>query len=128
MSAPAVALAAEMPMAEVREVIRQYGFAAFPVVDAAGTTVGVLPGTRTPIAPATTTAGDLADREPALRLGPDDPAADLLERPAFLRVGRAVVVDAENRPLGVVSVTDMERRLRGQRTAGARSQPAGATR
>ncbi|HEX6020357.1 MAG TPA: hypothetical protein VFZ00_00080 [Solirubrobacter sp.] len=41
--------------------------------------------------------------------------------PAFLRLGRAVVIDANRHPLGVVSVTDMERCLR--RTRGALSQP-----
>jgi hypothetical protein len=57
-------------------------------------------------------------RDPDLLLGPDEPAAILLERTAFPQVGRAIVVDAARRTLGVVSVTDMERRVRAQRITG----------
>jgi CBS domain-containing protein len=44
----------------------------------------------------------------------------LLERPAFVRVGRAVVVDGLGRPVGLVSITDVQRTLRAsQLTSGA---------
>ena len=41
----------------------------------------------------------------------------LLERPAFARVGRAVVVDERGRPVGLVSITDVKRALRASRLA-----------
>ena len=43
---------------------------------------------------------------------PDTPATALMARPAFVRTGRAVVVDGDGHPLGIVSVTDIQRRLR----------------
>ena len=57
------------------------------------------------------TVEDGAIRTPAL-LRVDDPSAELLENPNFAGVGRAVVIDAAGRPLGVISVSDMERRVR----------------
>jgi Zn-dependent protease/predicted transcriptional regulator len=127
MSIPAIVLYADTPIDETRDAIRRHGFTVFPVVDHGGAVVGVLAAARTVGAGLAATAGELADRDAALLIGPDEPAGHLLERAAFLKLGRAVVVDADRRPLGVVSVTDMERRLRGRRTAGARSQPKGAT-
>ena len=44
--------------------------------------------------------------------------AHLLDRSAFRRVGRAVVVDVVGRPVGIVSVTDIERMLRAMRIGG----------
>jgi Zn-dependent protease len=44
-------------------------------------------------------------------VAPDESTAALLERPAFLRIGRAVVVDAARRPLGVVSLSDLQGRV-----------------
>jgi Zn-dependent protease len=115
MSAPAIALPGAMPLAEVHEVIRRFGFFAYPVVGPNGAVIGVLSDPRA-IGATAATAGELADREPALLIGPDAPAGTLLERPPFLALGRAIVVDAANRPLGVVSVTDLQRRLRNERT------------
>ena len=128
MSVPVVAVDASATLAEVREAIRRYGYAVFPVVDGTGALVGVLDAKRTVGAPDEATAGALADRADALVLRPGDPVRPLLERQAFLDLGRAIVVDAQRRPLGVVSITDMERRMRGQRLAGALSTPKGATR
>jgi hypothetical protein len=36
----------------------------------------------------------------------------LLERPAFSRVGRAVVLDLRGVPVGLLSITDVERSMR----------------
>jgi Zn-dependent protease len=67
------------------------------------------------------TASDLMS-SPALaapaevpRIDADAPVQTLLESAAFQRLGRAVVVDADGRPLGVISITDIERCVRGQR-------------
>jgi len=40
------------------------------------------------------------------------PVTALLERPAFARVGRAVVVDERGAALGIVSITDLQRHMR----------------
>jgi len=42
---------------------------------------------------------------------PDVDVAELLDVPSFGRVMRAAVVDAAGRPLGVLSVTDVQRAL-----------------
>jgi CBS domain-containing protein len=39
----------------------------------------------------------------------------VLERPAFARFGRAVVVDEACRPVGLISITDVQRALRASR-------------
>lgn len=39
----------------------------------------------------------------------------LLEQPGFAQFGRAVVVDHAGRPLGVVSLTDIQRTIRASR-------------
>ena len=45
----------------------------------------------------------------------------LLDEAAFARVGRAAVVDDEGRPVGVVSLTDIERAIRASRLGGPSS-------
>jgi Zn-dependent protease len=128
MTAPAIALPAELPLPRANNAMRQSGLTAAPIVDRDGVTLGVLAASRVATATAAT-AGDVADPEASLLLAPDEPVASLLERPAFLRLGRAVVVDAERRPLGVVSVRDLQCYLRAERVAGARPpRPEGAPR
>ena len=55
---------------------------------------------------------EVARRDPGLLVAPDMPATALMGRPAFVRTGRAAVVDGEGHPLGIVSVTDVQRRMR----------------
>ena len=45
-------------------------------------------------------------------MGEREDLSHLLEHPAFQRVGHAVVVDPDTRPLGIISLTDVERFLR----------------
>lgn len=59
----------------------------------------------------------VVDRDPGLIVHGDEDVAGLLERPAFARVGRAVVVDAPGKPLGLISITDVQRALRASRLA-----------
>jgi len=54
----------------------------------------------------------VADCDPALIVHTEEDVARLLERPAFSRFGRAVVIDADGRPVGLVSITDVQRSLR----------------
>lgn len=52
-----------------------------------------------------------AHRDADLLISPDSPAAELLKVRAFQRLGRAVVVDDQGGATGLLSVTDLERRL-----------------
>jgi len=66
--------------------------------------------------------GEIADRDPGLLVSGDEDVSRLLERPAFARVGRAVVVDEPGRPMGLISITDVQRTLRAAQLA---DRPAG---
>ena len=52
------------------------------------------------------------NRDPGLLIGEQTDVGHLLEEPGFVQFGRAAVVDHTGRPLGVLSVTDVQRRLR----------------
>lgn len=63
---------------------------------------------------------EIADRDPQLLVGADEDIARLLERKAFAASGRAIVVDRRRYPLGLISITDVQRALRAHElTAGA---------
>ena len=49
--------------------------------------------------------------DPSLVIGEHQDVAELLERPAFQRVGRAVV-SAPGKELGIVSITDVDQVMR----------------
>ena len=69
----------------------------------------------------TTSVGQRADRDPALLVGKQEDVGQLIEQPAFARVGRAAVIDDERRPVGVLSLTDIERAIRASRLGGPSS-------
>ena len=98
-----------------------YRYTAFPVVDEQGRAVGLvsLPQIEalTRRQRATRLVGEIADRDPGLLVAAEEDVARLLERPAFARVGRAVVIDELGRPVGLVSITDVQRTLRAARLA-----------
>lgn len=116
MTSPAVVVAASLSVDAAAERFAHHLFSAFPVVDADGRAVGILTidGARAVprVLRATTHVLTVAVRDPALLVEPALPVAALLARPAFDRVGRAVVVDDAQRPLGIVSITDLQRRIR----------------
>jgi CBS domain-containing protein len=120
MSHPVVSLPNDLSLAEAASrYFATYRYTAFPVVDADGRAVGLLtigqlePALRQrhPVA----LVGELADRDSALLVAEHEDVADLLARPAFARVGRAVVVDRARRPVGIVSLTDVQRAMRAAR-------------
>ena len=47
----------------------------------------------------------------------DTDVAELFERSSFARVGRAIVVDTQGAPVGIVSTTDVQRAIRSTRLA-----------
>jgi Zn-dependent protease len=117
MSAPAVSLPATLTVADaIAAGFARHLFGAFPVTDGEGRAIGIitlsdvraLPGPQH----AVTTLAAVAHRDPELLVEPTHSASALVAEPAFRRVGRVVVVDSTGRPAGVVSVTDIDRRLR----------------
>lgn len=118
MSTPAVSLAAASTLQDAWPQFARYRFTAFPVVDRSDRVVGLLtihalrrhPQEQWPA----TTSDDAAEHDHGLFVGAGDDVAEVLQRAAFQRVGRAAVVDADGRLLGVLSITDVERALRAQ--------------
>jgi len=64
---------------------------------------------------------EVVERDPQLVVGEDVDVAELLERPVFTRVGRAVVVDERGIAVGLVSITDVQRAIRSARLKAAQT-------
>jgi Zn-dependent protease len=96
-----------------------YRYTAFPVVDDRGRATGLVSLAQLEQLPARQRGSrwveEIADSDPDLMVSGEEDAARLLQRAAFLRLGRVVVVDENRRPLGLVSVTDAQRALRASR-------------
>ncbi len=123
MSYPAVAIPAETSVEDaVARFFVPYRYTAFPVLEGSRpvgvidvAAVGRVPGERR----AATTVGEIAALDPELIVGEHEDVAGLLERPAFQRVGRAVVL-TEAGEVGILSITDVNRVLRALELAGSR--------
>jgi Zn-dependent protease/predicted transcriptional regulator len=98
-----------------------YRYTSFPVVDERGRAIGLVSVAQidslTRQQRSARWVAEIADRDPGLIVGGGEDVARLLERPAFARVGRAVVVDEPGSPIGLVSITDVQRALRAARLA-----------
>ena len=109
-------LAASVTLADaVSSGFGQQLFNAFPVVDAEGIAVGLVAlsdvrGVPFDERPATTVAQVMC-ADPDVFVTADAPIDDVLASAGFALRGRAVVVGADGRPIGLVSVTDVRRRL-----------------
>lgn len=116
MTSPAVVLDASMTLDVAVAQFATQLFSAFPVADDSGRIVGILTidQVRAVAAPQrrATRVGRVAVHDRALLIDESMPVATLLELPAFARVGRAVVVDGDGGALGIVSITDVQRRMR----------------
>ncbi|MFI5004273.1 MAG: site-2 protease family protein [Solirubrobacterales bacterium] len=126
MSTPVVAIPAETSVADAAsEWFQPYRYTAFPVVDERGAGIGLvslaLVQRLSPAQRSRLRVGDVADRDPELTAHEDTDVLTLLERPAFTRVGRAVVLDGQDAPVGLVSITDVQRVLRAAQLAGPRT-------
>ncbi|HEX8959915.1 MAG TPA: site-2 protease family protein [Solirubrobacterales bacterium] len=129
MSFPAVTVPADASVEEAVEgSFVPHRYSAFPVLDRERpvglidmATVQRVPPDRRRL----TTAGEVALDDPGLFVDEHQDVAELLERPAFQRVGRAIVV-TERGGVGILSITDVNRALRAldlQRPAGAPARP-----
>lgn len=115
MSSPAVTVPAAASLEQaVEEYFVRYRYSAFPVIGGDGSLglIDLAAVERIPLARrAEVTVGDAATFDPALLVDEHQDVAELLERPAFQRLGRAVVVTGGGE-IGILSVTDVNRALR----------------
>lgn len=121
MTFPAVSVPAAISVADaVQDYFVARRFSAFPVLEGESL-VGLIDRAtveRVPTARrATTTVGEVCLRDPGLVVEESQDVAELLERPAFQRVGRAIVTSPDGR-LGIVSITDVNQVLKALELAG----------
>lgn len=115
MSFPAIAVPADMSVEDaVERFFIRHRYSAFPVLDGDrpiglidATAIEGVPGARR----ASATAGEVALFEPDLLIDEHQDVAGLIERDAFRRLGRAIVL-TDGGELGILSVTDVDRALR----------------
>ncbi len=117
MSTPVVSIPGQSSVARAgSDYFLPYRYTAFPVVDEHGRAVGLVSLSQIEALTAQRRASDrvieIAACDPELIVTADADVARLLERPAFARFGRAVVVDGSGRPLGLLSITDVQRAVR----------------
>jgi Zn-dependent protease/predicted transcriptional regulator len=122
MSTPVVSIPERTSAAQASaDYFLPYRYTSFPVVDEQGRATGLVSVTQieklTSEQRAARSVAEIADRDPALLVREEVDVARLLERPAFARVGRAVAVDESGRPVGLISITDVQRALRASRLA-----------
>jgi len=127
MSSPVISIPAEMSVEQAgRDFFLAHRYSSFPVIDQRGRALGLL--TLGQIEALSREqrlrrrVGEIAERDASLMVGEEEDVVSLLERAAFVRVGRAVVVDGLGRPVGLLSITDVQRTLRARRL----TEPPGA--
>ena len=118
MSTPAVCLPLTATAADAVDLVLHEPHPAFPALDG-GRVAGLVPVSALEHVPApernSVLVAALVDRDPALLVAPDADVAALLDEPGFARLQRAAVVDGEGRPLGVLSITDVQRAFEARR-------------
>ena len=129
MSQPVICIPADLTLTDAAEqYFSRYRYTAFPVIDASGRAVGLLSISRlraySPPGKRRHVGGNGADRDLALMVDKHEDVAHLLERSAFARVGRATVIDESRRPVGILSITDVQRAITATRLRDTPSRPA----
>lgn len=117
MTTPAATLGQELTLEGAVVVgFTRHLFSAFPVVGPDGATVGVLTIDEVRDVPVGERSArrvrEVMTSDPMLLVEPSTRLDDIAQRPAFRSCGRVVVVDDAGRPEGIVSITDVQRRLR----------------
>lgn len=115
MTSPAIAIPADLSVAAaIDDYFVRHRHTAFPVTDDAGL-VGLVNLEAVEQVPAArraeTPVGQIAIDDPSLVIDEHQDVAELLERPAFQRVGRAIVLTPGNE-FGIVSITDVNQVMR----------------
>ncbi len=129
MSAPVISIPEHTTVAQASaDYFLPYRYTSFPVIDAQGHALGLVSLAQiealAPQQRAARRVVEIAERDPTLIVTAGEDVAPLLERPAFARLGRAVVVDERATPIGLLSVTDVQRAL--QRTPPTGRAPGAA--
>ena len=122
MSHPPVCLSThERTLEALRRPSTNGRFGAFPVVDTTGRVTGVASlaalrraAMRRPVP----TVGDTTDHDPELLVSADRRVLEVFESAAFERSRHAVIVDDAGRPIGVLSIRDIDRAARTPPAAG----------
>ena len=112
MTSPAVCIPVTATAAEAADRMLHEPHPAFPVIDGdrvVGMVAALAVERISPAQRGGVLVAGLTDRDPGLLLTPDADVAALLDQPAFIRLQRAAVIDAAGHPLGVLSVTDVQR-------------------
>ncbi len=122
MSSPVVSIPERTSATQAAtEYFLPHRYTSFPVVDDLGRAIGLVSVTQmealTSRQRTTRRVAEIADRDTQLIVSGNEDVATLLERPAFAKAGRAVVIDELGRPVGLLSITDVERSLRASRLA-----------
>ena len=117
MSAPVISIPDGLSVQEAAEsFFLPYRYTAFAVIDAGAALLGIVTIAAAEAVPVgeriSTCVGEITERDPDVVVAEDFDIADLLDREAFARVGRAVVVDRQGSPVGLVSVTDVQHSIR----------------
>jgi CBS domain-containing protein len=128
MSAPAVTIPGELSVATaIAERVAPTLYTAYPVVDATDRWIGIirLDALRAipPSQRQVRAVGPLANGDPELMVTPETLITDLIARPGFGRVGRAVAVAADGAVAGIISITNLDR-LRTARSLEPAPEPA----
>ena len=115
MAFPAVSIPGQISVAEaLTDYFIPCRFSAFPVLEGSRL-VGLIDTAAVERIPmdrrASTSVGEIAFYDPDLVVDEDQDVAELVERPAFQRLGRAVVIAADGR-IGILSITEVNRVLR----------------
>ena len=115
MSFPAVTLPASLSVADaVDAFFLGLRLESFPVFEE-GQLIGLVDRRAVAAVPdaerTRTTVGQIATYDPTLVVDRHQDIAELLERPAFQRIGRAIVIEPGGK-VGIVSITDVETALR----------------
>lgn len=128
MTTPAVTIPAGLSVQQAADnFFLAYRYTAFPVIDADTELLGLVTIAGAEAVPHgkrnSTAVGDIVEHDRELVVASDFDVADLLDRPAFARVGRAVVVDRAGAPIGLISITDVQRSIRALRLSGDGAAP-----
>jgi Zn-dependent protease len=125
MAFPAVTITADLTIDEAIRAFARYRYRSFPVFDG-NPVLGLLTIDRVEALPpakrASTLVRDLVETDPDLFVDEHADVAELLERPGFQRLGRAIVVTPGG--VGILSITEVERAVRALRLGSGGPGPA----
>jgi Zn-dependent protease len=117
MAYPAVVIPAELTIEAATDAFARHRYRSFPVSDR-GRVLGLLSIDRVealdPSRRGSTLVGDLAETDPDLFVDESADVAELLERPAFQKLGRAIVI-TDRGSVGILSITEVQRAVRALR-------------